>query len=360
MPLKKRDLLVRATVGARILCGLVSPTKRLNRVSPLFLTTQQPFVIMAPPTRLNPYRTPPRSPLAGRDATTRRRTKFFDALTDNKGAIPLTRISKKCGISESCGRKWKEIWQNEGDEGKRHPRQRSKVLGRNSQVTKSMCKMLCSPSRNPVRKQPYEAQIAYHKLPVKTRQLQNKLREYTKRGARYKCAFVKKVISNKNKEEREKYGNDYKFKPLLDFFDHIVFTDEAHVDPISQAQGRVLREQGTRDLPENIEERPPLKGVRFHIAAWISWWGKADKLEFYNDEKDEVVEPAYPHKPRQRPTTEFAAEYEAWVKEWDAGKPHKIKVKVQGNAITQKYYVDRLLPIYVQAIESMREIDDKP
>ena len=164
---------------------------------------------MAPPTRLNPYRTPPRSPLAGRDATTRRRTKFFDALTDNKGAIPLTRISKKCGISESCGRKWKEIWQNEGDEGKRHPRQRSKVLGRNSRVTKSMCKMLCSPSRNPVRKQPYEAQIAYHKLPVKTRQLQNKLREYTKGGARYKCAFVKKVISDKNKEEREKYGNDY-------------------------------------------------------------------------------------------------------------------------------------------------------
>lgn len=119
---------------------------------------------MAPPTRLNPYRTPPRSPLTGRDATTRRRTKFFDALTDSKGAIPLTRISQKCGISESCGRKWKEIWQNEGDEGKRHPRQRSKVLGRNSRVTKSMCKMLCSPSRNPVRKQPYE--VRTHEAPL--------------------------------------------------------------------------------------------------------------------------------------------------------------------------------------------------
>ena len=123
------------------------------------------------------------------------------------------------------------------------------------------------------------------------------------------------MISNKNKEEREKYGNDYKFKPLLDFFDHIVFTNEAHVDPTSQAQGRVLREQRTRDLPENIKKRPPLKGVRFHIAAWISWWEKADKLEFYNDEKNKVVEPAYPHKPRRRPTTESAAEYEARVKE---------------------------------------------
>ena len=40
--------------------------------------------------------------------------------------------------------------------------------------------------------------------------------------------------------------------------------------------------------------------------------------------------------------------------------PHTREVKVQGNSITQKYYVDRLLPIYCQAIESMRHIDDKP
>ncbi len=28
--------------------------------------------------------------------------------------------------------------------------------------------------------------------------------------------------------------------------------------------------------------------------------------------------------------------------------------------MTQKYYVERLLPIYCQAVESMRQIDDKP
>lgn len=42
-----------------------------------------------------------------------------------------------------------------------------------------------------------------------------------------------------------------------------VFTDKAHINPTSQAQGRVTREQGTRDLRENIEERLPLKGIRF-------------------------------------------------------------------------------------------------
>lgn len=46
--------------------------------------------------------------------------------------------------------------------------------------------------------------------------------------------------------------------------------------------------------------------------------------------------------------------------EWEAQKPHKVEVKVQGNAMTQKYYVERLLPIYCDAIGKMRSIDDKP
>jgi hypothetical protein len=71
-------------------------------------------------------------------------------------------------------------------------------------------------------------------------------------------AFVKKVISFKNKAKREDYGHDYVYKSIFGFFDHIVYTDEVYIDPISQAQGRVLREQGTRDNLENIEERPLL------------------------------------------------------------------------------------------------------
>jgi len=151
-----------------------------------------------------------------------------------------------------------------------------------------MCKMLCLPTRNPVRKQPYEAQIAFHKIPVKRRQLQRKLKEHTKGGRWYKCAFINKTIRAKNHALRETYGQTHLYDSLFGFFDYIVYTDEAHIDPTSQAQGMVLREQGKRDDLENIEERPPLKGVRFHIAAWISWWGKADKLEFYNNEEDVV------------------------------------------------------------------------
>jgi hypothetical protein len=35
-------------------------------------------------------------------------------------------------------------------------------------------------------------------------------------------------------------------------------------------------------------------------------------------------------------------------------------VKVQGNAMTQKYYVENLLLLYVDAVKAMRSIDDKP
>jgi hypothetical protein len=315
---------------------------------------------MAPPTRTHPFRTPSPEPLANREATTRRKTKFLDALVRTAGTKSLRSLSKDAGIIEGTGRYWKKQWENMGSEAKKKTRSRCKVLGRKSRVTKSMCKMLVSPSRNPVRKQPLEAQIGYHNLPVQKRQLQRKLKENTKGGGRYLCAFIKKVLSSKNKANRTKYGEDHIYDPLFGFFDHIVYTDEAHIDPTSQTQGRVLREQGTRDMPENIEERPPLKGVRFHIAGWISWWGKADKLEFYNDEEDSVETPPYPSKPRRRPTTETEEEYKGRVKEWEASKPHEVEVKVKGNAMTQKYYVDRLLPIYCKAVESMREIDNKP
>jgi hypothetical protein len=86
-------------------------------------------------------------------------------------------------------------------------------------------------------------------------------------GGRYKCAFVKKVISAQNYTSRAIYSKTYLYDPLFGFFDYIVYTDEVYIDPTSQAQGMVLREQGKRDNPENIKERPPLKGVRFHIAV---------------------------------------------------------------------------------------------
>lgn len=61
-----------------------------------------------------------------------------------------------------------------------------------------------------------------------------------------------------------------------------------------------------------------------------------------------------PPKPRRRPTTEPEAECQARLKDWEAQKPHKVDVKPQGNAMTQKYYAERLLPVYIEAIHNTR------
>jgi transposase len=127
--------------------------------------------------------------------------------------------------------------------------------------------MLVSPSRNPVRKTPYETQIKYHNLPVKRRQLRQKLKKYTKGGQRYKYAFVKKKISDKNLEKRRIHRDAYKDLTIISHFDYVIYTDKAHVNPLSIIQEEVLREEGHRYDTENIQERGQLTEVRFYIAG---------------------------------------------------------------------------------------------
>jgi hypothetical protein len=218
-----------------------------------------------------------------------------------------------------------------------------------------MAQMLVDPTRNPVRDQHYDAQIEYHNLPVKQRQLQRKLKELVN-ARRFKMAFVEKEVSEKNREERVTFGKEHVSKTIEDFWSLITYTDEAHVDPNSQPIGHILREEGgnRRYADENIMERKEMKGTAFHIAAYINWWGKSEKLEFYNDEEDTTEQPPMPPKPRRRPKTESQEEYEARVKEWQATKPHKVEKKVAGNHMAQKYYTERLLPVYIKVVQEQR------
>ncbi len=40
--------------------------------------------------------------------------------------------------------------------------------------------------------------------------------------------------------------------------------------------------------------------------------------------------------------------------EWEAEQPHQQIVKPKGNTMTQKYYVERLLPVYIEAIHKQQ------
>ena len=54
---------------------------------------------------------------------------------------------------------------------------------------------------------------------------------------------------------------------------------------------------------------------------------------------------------------ESQEEYKSRILEWEAAIPHEKEVKPKGNAMTQKYYTERLLPIYVKAIQNARVQD---
>lgn len=153
---------------------------------------------MVPTTRSARFQTPP-EPLAGREATTTRKYRFFDVLARDGSTKSLYYISKDCGIDEKTGRNWRDQYMNIGSLAQRSTRQRSSILGYKSKVTKSIAKMLVSPSRNPVRKQLLEVQILYYNIPVQKCQLQCMLKRHTKGGGRYLCTFVKKAISTKNR-----------------------------------------------------------------------------------------------------------------------------------------------------------------
>ncbi|KAG9248784.1 hypothetical protein BJ878DRAFT_287172 [Calycina marina] len=96
--------------------------------------------------------------------------------------MSLRTISRNNSISESCGRKCKELWLRMGNIAKIKTRPKSVILGWKSKITESICKMFCSPPRNSVRKQPYDTQIAFNKFAVRQRQLQRKIKEYTPGG----------------------------------------------------------------------------------------------------------------------------------------------------------------------------------
>ena len=98
-----------------------------------------------------------------------------------------------------------------------------------------------------------EAQIEFHHIETNVRTVQRSLRENTNRGRKYKQAYVDKEVSQVNKDKRVEYGVVHQGKLIEEFWAKIFFTDEAHIDPSAQAQGWILREEGTRYDIENIQ-----------------------------------------------------------------------------------------------------------
>lgn len=116
--------------------------------------------------------------------------------------------------------------------------------------------------------------------------------------AQYYVASYSGEISPDNKDLRTEYGVEHKNKRVLGFWDLVHFIDEAHYNPDEGFQkDRVLREQDTRNEPENWVEKKGVKSkVNVHMYAYVNYYTKGP-FEFYNDEAEILPKPMPPRKP---------------------------------------------------------------
>jgi hypothetical protein len=125
--------------------------------------------------------------------------------------------------------------------------------GPKPKVSTDFAKQMVNPNTNPIRYKGYRDQAKYSGIDAHPETIQKSLKKNTKNARRYKQPYRKSEMSDKNRRERVKYGEDHKQKPLPEFWTRVMFTDEAHLDPTSFLQGYILREEGTRYDPENIQ-----------------------------------------------------------------------------------------------------------
>lgn len=298
------------------------------------------------------HRTPSPSSNRHHEADTIRKTRFFHAV-DTRGHKTLKEVCETEHLPERTGRYWLRQRSLIGDAAyRRTGKHRS---GRSIKVSDDQLNQLLSDT-NPVRDQHYDCQIKHFDMNVSSRTLRRALTS-RRNARRYKKAVVRK-ISDKNKQLRVQYGLEHKDKSM-EFWESVHWTDEAHIDPSQVSSQYILREEGTRYDPSNIEERSELKGVEFHIAASVSWHHKSP-LQFYNDEHDfPEIKVLNPRKPRRR-KNETDEQHHDRLLEWEASLPHDVQIKSKGNSMTQAYYVKRLLPVYLQSYNEARMMNLNP
>jgi hypothetical protein len=152
--------------------------------------------------------TPIRSSRPG-EYNTIEKGRFFNAYDTRDPRVSLRGIAATYAPSLTTAHRWLEERAQLGSPALRRTRKLAKQFGPLPGVSPNTCKMLISPSRNPVQDQQYKAQIAFHNLPIKPRTLKKRLKLYTKGGQRYKQEYVKKEISCQNKRKRVDYSIEH-------------------------------------------------------------------------------------------------------------------------------------------------------
>ena len=288
------------------------------------------------------------------------RARFYYAFDhkDDYQHVPAAEVFKQHHLSKSTA----YDWLRERDEigqiaARRHDGRVEKQLlrgtrgpGRPYKIPDSQLNQLVQSDQSS-RRQRLQAQLRNSGINASRRTLQRSLRD-RKNAGMYR-ASNQKEITNPQASQRQNYAAVNQYKPVIGHWDGVQFTDEAHMALNDFPADWILRVVGQRSAPDNVVNHPNRGTNVVHFAAWVNYYTKADELTFYNDEYDDHVPPKPPPKPRRRPTTDKPGEYETRVREWEAAKAREPQIIKPGNSMRASYYVEKILPLYCSAYDSL-------
>ena len=297
----------------------------------------------------------PERELKRREYNTIKKSRFFDAFDHKAKDDSLAQICKRpdINIPPSTARTWLRKREIIGSPAYRRTRKISARLGRKYIVPTAVLDDLLRKD-NPLNTKPYETIVKELHLPIKPRTLQHNFT--VRKGARrYKKPRIK-AISQKNRVERVKYGQEHRDKTICYFWKFVYFTDEAHFSSreLASKDEYMLRQPNGQERLSHFNEAPQGLNITLHVAAGICYDHKGE-ITFYNDPMDpgEVKQrkAPYPH----RSSVETEAEYRQKVDDWRASQPHPLEVKGGGNSMTQKHYAEHVLPKHIETIKRLEE-----
>jgi transposase len=281
------------------------------------------------------------------------RNRFFEAY-DHRGTTSLNSLCKRddINIPPSTGRLWLRQREIQGSKATRRTRKQSSILGRKSKVTEAVLHTIMD-RNNPLRFAPYEQQVEQLGLECQPRTLQYQCM-VQKRAKRFKRRPIVK-ISNNNKQKRVSYGQQYKKKGVLKWWQYIYFTDEVHFNSADLAYKTQyeLRQPGAPLSDQLQEKRQPSLKVTIHLAAGISYNHKGP-LIFYNDPQEPSEHIYKPSRPRKS-SVETDEQHQQAVEQWQQTTEHGAEIKPRGNAMTQIFYAINVLPHHIKHIQWLKE-----
>jgi hypothetical protein len=169
---------------------------------------------MAPNTRSTRRQNTPPKHRVNTEWDTPQKSRFFQVFDQG---YSLRASAKDQGVPLSTAKDWTHYRKQYGSPAVRHTRRISKKLGRREKLTPEQCAMLVSPSKNPVRKQLYEAQIQYHSLGVTRRTLQRSLLKHTRNARKYLMPYTNKELKQTHRDNRVEWAKRHLGKTINNF-----------------------------------------------------------------------------------------------------------------------------------------------